>query len=141
VTGFRRIVRWARLVLGSLYLVGIVVQFISAGYGMFADPGNFDLHEGLGFTIMHLLPLLILIAGLIVWRPFDELGLTVAIGVLGLIQPILAGIGDWAGVFHPLNALVLAFLTHRLTDRDWRALRRAELPPAGETRTAPAALS
>jgi hypothetical protein len=118
-----------------------VVQFISAGYGMFADPGNFDLHEGLGFTIMHLLPLLILIAGLIVWRPFDELGLTVAIGVLGLIQPILAGIGDWAGVFHPLNALVLAFLTHRLTDRDWRALRRAELPPAGETRTAPAALS
>ncbi len=126
--------------LGSLYLVGIVVQFIAAGYGMFADPGNFDLHEGLGFTIMHLLPVLILIAGLIVWRPYAELGLTIAIGVLGFLQPILPEIADWAGVFHPLNALVLAFLTHRLTDRDWRALRRAELPAAGETRTEPAAL-
>jgi hypothetical protein len=133
----RRIARWARLVLGSLYLIGIVVQFIAAGYGMFADPGNFDLHEGLGFTIMHLLPLLILIAGLIVWRPFDELGLTIAVGVLGLIQPILAGIGDWAGVFHPLNALVLFGLTLALTQRDWRTLRRAELPAAGETHTEP----
>jgi hypothetical protein len=104
---------------------------------MFADPGNFDLHEGLGFTIMHLLPLLILIAGLIVWRPFDELGLTIAVGVLGLIQPILAGIGDWAGVFHPLNALVLFGLTLALTQRDWRTLRRAELPAAGETHAEP----
>jgi hypothetical protein len=137
----RRIARWARFVLGVLFLIGIVVQFIAAGYGMFADPGNFDLHEGLGFTIMHLLPVLILIAGLIAWRPFDELGLSVAIGILGFIQPILAGIGDWAGVFHPLNALVLFFLTYRLTERDWRTLRRPELPAAGETRTEPAALS
>jgi hypothetical protein len=137
----RRIARWARFVLGVLFLIGIVVQFIAAGYGMFADPGNFDLHQGLGFTIMHLLPVLILIAGLIAWRPFDELGLSVAIGILGFIQPILAGIGDWAGVFHPLNALVLFFLTYRLTDRDWRTLRRPELPAAGETRTEPAALS
>jgi hypothetical protein len=137
----RRIARWARFVLGVLFLIGIVVQFIAAGYGMFADPGNFDLHQGLGFTIMHLLPVLILIAGLIAWRPFDELGLSVAIGILGFIQPILAGIGDWAGVFHPLNALVLFFLTYRLTERDWRTLRRPELPAAGETRTEPAALS
>ncbi len=136
----RRIARWARFVLGVLFLVGIVVQFIAAGYGMWADPGNFDLHEGLGFTIMHWIPILILIAGLVIWRPLDELLLSVAIGVLGFVQPILAGVGDWAGVFHPLNALILFGLTLVLTQRDWRTLRRAELPAAGETRTEPAAV-
>jgi hypothetical protein len=87
----RRIARWARLVLGVLFLVGIVVQFIAAGYGMFADPGNFDLHEGLGFTIMHLLPVLILIAGLLIWRPFDELGLSVAMGSSASSSPSSPG--------------------------------------------------
>ena len=137
----RRIARWARFVLGTLFLVGIVVQFILAGYGWFAPGGNFDLHEGLGFTIMHALPLLILIAGLLIWRPLTELVLTIAVGVLGFIQPVLATVGDWPGVFHPLNAVVLAILTQRLTDHDWRTLRRAELPAAGETHTEPAALS
>lgn len=137
----RRIARWARFVLGVLFLVGIVVQFLGAGYGLFADGGNFDLHEGLGWTIVHWLPLLILIAGLIIWRPLEELLLSVAIGVLGFVQPILAEAGDWAGVFHPLNALVLFGLTLALAQRDWRTLRRAELPAAGETRAEPAALS
>ncbi len=136
----RRFARWTRFVLGVLFLIGIVVQFIAAGYGMFADPGNFDLHEGLGFTIMHWIPILILIAGLVIWRPLDELLLSVAIGVLGFVQPILAGAGDWAGVFHPLNALVLFGLTFALAQRDWRTLRRAELPAAGETHTEPAAV-
>jgi hypothetical protein len=139
--GVRRVARWARFVLGVLFLIGIVVQFLSAGYGLFADPGNFDLHEGLGFTVVHWTPILILIAGLLVWRPLDELLLSVVIGVLGFIQPILAGVGDWAGVFHPLNALVLFGLTLSLAQRDWRTLRRAELPAAGETRAEPAALS
>ncbi len=130
----RRVARWARFVLGVLFLVGIIVQFVLAGYGWFAPGGNFDVHETLGYTIMHWLPLLILIAGLVAWKPFRDLGLTVAIGVLGLVQPVLAGAGEWAGVFHPLNALVLAFLTHRLTDHDWRALRRAETPSAAEAR-------
>ena len=139
MAGVKRVARWARLVLGVLFLVGIVVQFLAAGYGLFADPGNFDLHEGLGFTVMHWIPILILIAGLLIWRPRPELLLSVAIGVLGFIQPILAGAGDWAGVFHPLNALVLFFLTYRLVDYDRRTLRRAELPAAGETRAEPGA--
>jgi hypothetical protein len=40
-----------------------------------------------------------------------------------------------------LNGLVLFFLTYRITDRDRRTLRRAELPAAGETRADAAALS
>jgi hypothetical protein len=140
VAKVRRIARWARFVLGVLFLVGIVVQFIAAGYGWFADRGNFEFHEVLGFTAMHLIPILILIAGLLVWRPLNELWLSVAIGVLGFIQPILAGVGDWAGVFHPLNALVLFGLTLALAQHDWRTLRRPELPAAGETSTEPAAV-
>ena len=135
----RRIARWARFVLATLFLVGIVVQFVAAGYGMFADRGNFGLHEGLGWTVMHVLPILILVAGLLIWRPVSELGLSIAIGVLGAIQPTLPAAGDWAGAFHPLNALVLFFLAHRLTDRDWALLRGAEsraatAPPAEPVR-------
>jgi hypothetical protein len=135
----RRIARWARFVLGTLFLVGIVAQFLAAGYGMFADPGNFDVHEVLGYTAMHVIPVLVLIAGLLIWRPLGDLAVSVAIGVLGLIQPFLPG-DDWAGVFHPLNALVLFVLTQLLVRRDWRVLRRAELPAAGETRTETTAL-
>jgi hypothetical protein len=137
----RRIARWARFVLGVLFLIGIVVQFLGAGYGLFADPGNFHLHVDLGWTLVHWLPVLIFLAGLLVWRPLTELALSVAIGVLGFVQPLLAHAGDWAGLFHPLNALVLFLLTYRLADRDWRTLRRAELPAAAEARAAPTTVS
>ena len=135
----RRIARWARFVLGAIFLIGIVVQFLLAGYGLFADPGEWDLHEILGWTIFHWAPILIGIAGLLIWRPPVDLVLSLAIGVLGFVQPVLAEAGDWAGFLHPLNALVLFVLAHRLTERDWRALRRRELPAAGETTTDPAA--
>ncbi len=124
----RRFARWARLVLGGLVLVGVLVQFVSAGYGFFV--GGFDFHEDLGWAI-HLLPVLLMIAGLIVWRPRGDLILSIAIGVVGFLQPILVQIGDWAAVFHPLNALVLFFLTHVLFRRDLVAVRARALPSAG----------
>ena len=133
----RRIARWARFVLATLFLVGIVVQFVAAGYGMFADPGSFAFHEGLGWTLMHWIPILILVAGLLVWRPVGELVLSLAIGVLGFLQPVLAAAGDWAGAFHPLAALVLFFLAHRLADHDWAVLRRGDSSAATAPRTEP----
>ena len=122
----RRFARWARLVLGGLFLVGILVPFVAAGYGWFV--GGFDLHEDLGWTIVHWLPILILIAGVILWRPRADLLLSLAIGVLGAVQPALGEIGEWAGAFHPLNALVLFFLTHVLFRRDLAAVRARALP-------------
>ena len=122
---------WARVVLVGLYLIGIVVQFLAAGYGFFE--GNFDFHEGLGWTIMHALPLLVLIATLVLFRGGTQLWLALALGVLGLLQPILAAAEGWAGVVHPLNALVLFVLGQALLQRDLDHVRARELPAAGET--------
>ncbi len=116
-----RIALWTRIVLLALYLVGIVVQFIAAGYGFFE--GNFDFHEGLGWTLMHLIPLLILVATLVLWRGGTQLWLALAIGVLGIAQPILAAAESWAGVIHPLVALILFVLSQALLQRDLRSVR------------------
>ena len=116
------------MVLTGLVLVGVVVQFVTAGYGFFV--GGFDFHEDLGWAI-HLLPALVLIAGLIVWRPVRDLVLSIVVGVLGIIQPILAQVGDWPGVFHPLNALALFLVGHVLFRRDLAAVRARALPSPG----------
>jgi hypothetical protein len=119
-----RIALWSRVVLVGLFLVGIVVQFISAGYGLF--DGSFDFHEGLGWTLMHLIPLLVLVATLVLWRGGRQLWLALALGILGLVQPILAEVGDVAGIFHPLNALVMFLLGQLLMRRDLDTVRTAE---------------
>jgi hypothetical protein len=118
----RRYALWTRLVLAALYLLGIVVQFVLAGYGFFE--GRWGAHEGLGWSVMHALPLLILIATLVIWRRGPDLGLALAVGGLGIAQPFLAAAGGWAGVFHPLNALVIFMLAHVLIRYDRRAVRR-----------------
>ena len=126
---------WARIVLVGLYQIGIVVQFLAAGYGLFE--GSFDFHEWLGWTVMHGIPLLVLIATLVLFRGGTQLWLALALGILGLLQPILASAEGWAGVVHPLNALVLFLLGQALLRRDVDRVRARELPAAGET--APAA--
>ena len=121
-----RIALWTRIVLLALYLVGIVVQFIAAGYGFFE--GSFDFHEGLGWTLMHLIPVLILIATLVLWRGGTQLWLALTIGALGIAQPILAAEGHWAGVIHPLVALVLFVLSQALVQRDLTSVRAGNRP-------------
>jgi hypothetical protein len=137
MTTARRYALWTRLVLTALYLVGIVVQFLLAGYGFFE--ADWDAHEGLGWSVMHVLPLLILIATLVVWRRGPDLWLALAIGVLGIAQPFLAAAGDWAGVFHPLVALVLFMLGQLLLRYDRRAVRAPTLSARDEAAAAQAA--
>ena len=131
-----RIALWSRVVLLALYLVGIVVQFVAAGYGFFE--GRWDLHEGLGWSLMHAIPLLVLIATLVLWRGGAPLWLALALGVLGLVQPMLAAAGDWLGVIHPLIALVLFLLGQALLRRDLALVRGTASAPAAGKATAPA---
>jgi hypothetical protein len=129
-----RITLWSRIVLGALYLVGIVVQFLAAGYGFFE--GTFEFHEGLGWTVMHAIPLLILIATLVLWRGGTQLWLALALGILGLAQPVFAAAGGIAGVVHPLTALVLFVLGQALLRRDLDQVRGATPAPATAETTA-----
>jgi len=135
VATVRRFARWAHFVVVSLYLLAIVVQFFLAGIGFFTGEG-FGTHNDVGWAI-HFVPVLALLLALVAWLPRLDIGLTLLLAVLGFIQPLLAEEGDWAGAFHPLNALVLFFLGHHITDRAWRAIRMRELP---QTTSPPAAV-
>ncbi|MDQ4082402.1 MAG: hypothetical protein M3123_05895 [Actinomycetota bacterium] len=128
MSGRVRIALWSRIVLLALYLVGIVIQFLAAGYGFFE--GSFDFHEDLGWTAMHAIPLLLLIATLVLWRGGTQLWLALALGVLGLVQPLLAAAEGWLGVFHPLIALVLFLLGQALLRRDLENVRGIPSAPA-----------
>ena len=118
---------WARIVLIGIFLIGIVVQFVAAGYGFFE--GTFDFHEGLGWTLMHWIPVLVLIATVVLWRGGTQIWLALALGVLGILQPILAAEGGWLGVVHPLVALVLFLLGQALLRRDVDTVRGATRAP------------
>ena len=131
-----RIALWSRVVLGALYLIGIIVQFIAAGYGFFE--GTFDFHESLGWTLMHALPLLILLATLVLWRGGAQLWLALALGILGIVQPFLAAAGGMAGVVHPLTALVLFLLCQALLRRDLDHVRGPASAPGVRETTASA---
>ena len=135
MTGRVRIAVWSRIAVVTLYLVGIVVQFLAAGYGFFG--GNFDLHEGLGWSLMHGIPLLVLIATLVLWRGGAQLWLALGLGALGIVQPFLAAAGGSAGVLHPLNALVLFLLGQALLRRDLEHVRGPASAPALRREPAP----
>jgi hypothetical protein len=126
VATVRRIARWGHFIVVSLYLIGIVVQFFLAGVGFFTGEG-FGTHNDVGWAI-HFVPVLALLLALLAWLRRVDIGLTLLLAVLGFVQPLLAEEGDWAGAFHPLNALVLFFLGHHITGRAWRTLRMRELP-------------
>ena len=136
MSGRHRFALWSRVVLTALFLIVIVVQFLTIGYGLFKSSDGIDLHEGIGYTIAHLLPLLILIATIVLWRGGKQLVMALVLSVLGLIQPVLASVGDWAGVFHPLTAAVMFGLGQWLLAHDRQLLRAEPLPAAGETQPA-----
>ena len=135
MSGRVRIALWSRVVLLALFLVGIVVQFLAAGYGFFE--GSFEFHEGLGWTLMHALPLLVLVATLVLWRGGTQLWLALALGALGIAQPILGAAGGAAGVVHPLNALVLFLLGQALLRRDLDSVRGTAAARAEPTGASP----
>jgi hypothetical protein len=131
VIGRHRFALWGRVILLGLFLIAIVAQFLTAGYALF-EGGDFGLHEGIGFSIAHALPLLILITTIVFWRAGTQLWMALAIGILGLVQPVLPEIGGWAAVLHPLNALVLFALSQWLLRHDRRLLNAGALPAASE---------
>lgn len=121
--------RQAFLVLAALALGLATLQFFLAGLGVF-DVSSFGAHKTVG-DITEVVALLLLIAAAV-----GRLGRTALIYGAGLfvivvVMGILAGIGDVAGAFHPLLAIVFWFGAFQAVT--WA--RAGE--PHAETRAAP----
>ena len=121
--------------LAWLYVLGVVVQFFFAGMmllGAGADDKQdyIDLHEGLGYAVLHLSPILILIAAAVGKVGRNLLILIFVFAVIVFLQPIwVAEFRDeFLGSLHVIGALVIAAMAHEIAQRATRLLR-AE--PAG----------
>lgn len=130
----------------TIFFLGVIAQFFLVGYGLFAmkhgatidNAKSLDPHRGLGFILSDFGAILLLILTLLAWpRPRAMLYRWILLAVLAFVQSILATVGwhHWGvGMFHPVNALLLAGLSGYLTHYAWR--RKAQ----GVEETAPAAV-
>jgi hypothetical protein len=108
-----RTARYAYAALAWAFLAGVVVQVFFIGLGLFDGADYRQLHADFGWTILHLAPLLILVAA-----PFARAGRTrivqaVALAITVWVVPILAAVRADAPVvaaLHPVGALLAFWL-------------------------------
>jgi Family of unknown function (DUF6220) len=123
----------------ALLFFAVLVQIGAAGYGAFnasdkSDPGplqektfdnGFDFHNGFGYIIFIGAVILFLLA--LAGRLGKQQVLrTLGLAVLVAIQIVLAWAGEdhpVVGIFHPLNAFLIAGFTGSLAFAAWRKVR------------------
>jgi hypothetical protein len=130
-----------------IWLAGLAVTVFLAGLGIFettktsalmkgstklVEANNLDPHRIAGYLLV-LGAILVLVAGAVARASARQVRMSIAFGVLGVIQALLAGAGASSGAFwgalHVLNAFALAGMAFGLLAEDTRILR-AE-PPVG----------
>ena len=105
--------RYAYFALLWAFVAGVVLQVFFIGLGLFNGAEFRETHAWFGWTILHLSPLLILVAA-----PFARVGRTRILQAVGLavivwIVPILAAVRadlPVAAAFHPVGALLAFWL-------------------------------
>lgn len=111
-------------------MVFIASQFVLAGYGIFerqyhkADDGWFEPHQAVGYlTILALIA--VLVVSLVTRQGRDVIVRAVLLVVLGILQPLLAGLGTdtnpWFGVLHALLAVAIAAIDGTLIGKGARS--------------------
>ena len=116
--------RWLTLI----FFVGVVLQFLLAGLGVFGidqgtkldDQSSLDPHRALGFILI--LVAIVLILLIAVARPTRVVVVPyVALLVCTILQSVFAGIGgEGGGALHGLNACVVFGLAGYLGHRAFR---------------------
>jgi hypothetical protein len=99
--------RYAFFALAWAFFIGLVVQVFVIGLALFSDSDFTEVHVNLGW-ILHLSPILVLIAAALGRVGRNAILLTVALVVVVFIVPILAILRDSSPVLaalHPVGAL------------------------------------
>jgi hypothetical protein len=152
VTAVRRGAAVVQRYLGSLYFLGVIIQFFLVGLGLFGmkagetidKASSLNAHRDFGWALTEFGGAALLLATLIAWqKPLRQrVGLYVLLCLLGFpTQPILAATGEhhrFVGMLHPVNALLLLGLSGLLARRAWMAARA---PQAGPDRAEPAVVA
>jgi hypothetical protein len=104
--------RWIHILAAWLFAAGVLLQGYLAGQALtqLGGTGDFEAHRSIGFTVMGILALAVLLAALVGRLPRAQVGLSVLLFILYIVQtslPGLAGSSPALAALHPLNAMIL----------------------------------
>jgi len=109
-------------VLASLVVLAIFLQVYFIASSTFGAPDALDAHETFG-NIIHLVEALVFLTAIgAYWKRWGEIGLNLALPVIGTIQVSLTDADEWVGGLHGLLALVVFVLAAVIAHRAMRAL-------------------
>ena len=111
--------------LAWLFVLAVAIQFLLAGLGVLGGE-SMEAHRQWGFIVLHLIPVLMLIAAIVGRMGRNVLALTVVLFLLVFVQPLFADAQlhpQWLRSLHVLNALFIFALGYHLAQRGTRTVR------------------
>lgn len=105
--------------LAWLFVLAVAIQFLLAGLGVLGGE-SMEAHRQWGFIVLHLIPILMLIAAIVGRMGRNVLALTVVLFLLVFVQPLFADAQlhpQWLRSLHVLNALFIFALGYHLAQR------------------------
>jgi hypothetical protein len=111
--------------LAWLFVLAVAIQFLFAGLGLLGGE-SLEPHRQWGFIVLHLLPILMLIAAIVGRMGRTVIVLTVVLFLLVLLQPLFVDPEldpRWLRSLHVLNALFIFALGYHLVQRGTRTAR------------------
>lgn len=128
-----RLGRYAYIGFAWLFVAGVLLQVFFIGLGLFVESDFKETHAYFGWVVLHLFPLIILVAAAIARAGRALILRSVALAVTVFLVPILAAVRSdlpIAAAFHPVGALVAFWLAIGVARGGMSRLRSAE-PGAG----------
>ena len=129
---------WINTVAAALVAVGVFVQvYLITAYATGAGEGALDAHEFIGFTVLHLLELVVFLAAIgAYWGAWPWIGWSFLLIALGTVQIFLAPPDEdpssgWVHGLHGLFALFVLVLAAVIFHHGMRTLRRWTPAAAG----------
>ena len=111
--------------LAWLFVLAVAIQFLLAGLGVLGGE-SMEPHRVWGFLVLHLIPILMLIAAIVGRMGRTVIVLTVGLFLLVFLQPLFADAQldpRWLRALHVLDALFIFALGYHLAQRGTRTIR------------------
>ena len=111
--------------LAWLFVLAVAIQFLLAGLGVLGGE-SIAPHRQWGFIVLHLIPILMLIAAIVGRMGRTVIALTVGLILLVVLQPLFVDPQldpRWLRALHVLNALFIFALGYQLAQRGKRTGR------------------